>query len=80
MQKYAFGAWWTGIPFGFDLTDNKTLGAAVAWLWAAWQMRGGRPARAAIIAAAVATLVVFAIPHSAWGSEIKWDAVPAPRP
>jgi len=79
MQKYAFGAWWTGIPFGFDLTDNKTLGAAAAWLWAAWQMRGGRPARAAIVFAAIATLVVFAIPHSAWGSEIKWDAVSAPR-
>jgi hypothetical protein len=80
MQKYAFGAWWTGIPFGFDLTDNKTLVAAVAWLWAAWQMRGGRPARTAIIIAAVATLVVFAIPHSAWGSQFKWDAVPAGRP
>jgi len=21
--------------------------------------------------------VVFAIPHSAWGSEFKWDSVPA---
>jgi hypothetical protein len=43
-------------------------------------MRGGRPARTAIIIAAVATLVVFAIPHSAWGSQFKWDAVPAGRP
>ena len=25
MQHQAFGAWWTGVPFGFDLTDNKTL-------------------------------------------------------
>ena len=40
-------------------------------------MRGGRPARTAIILAAVATLVVFAIPHSAWGSELKWDSMPA---
>ena len=79
MQKYAFGAWWTGIPFGYDLTDNKTLGAAVAWIWAAWRMRGGRPARAAIITAALVTLVIFAIPHSAWGSELKWDTVPAGR-
>ena len=77
MQWYGFNAWWTGIPFGYDLTDNKTLLAGVAWLWAAFQMRGGRPARTAIILAAVTTLVVFAIPHSAWGSEFKWDSVPA---
>ena len=75
MQWYGFGAWWTGVPFGWDLTDNKTLVAAVAWLWAAWQMRGGRQARAAIIVAAVATLAVFAIPHSVWGSEFKWDSL-----
>lgn len=25
VQKYAFGAYWTGFPFGMDLTDNKTL-------------------------------------------------------
>jgi hypothetical protein len=42
-------------------------------------MRGGRSARAAIIVAAVATLVVFAIPHSAWGSEFKWDTLPNGR-
>jgi hypothetical protein len=40
-------------------------------------MRRGRPARTAIVLAAVATLIVFAIPHSVWGSEFKWDAVPA---
>lgn len=80
MQWYAFGAWWTGVPFGWDLTDNKTLMAAIAWLWAAFQMRGGRSARTAIIVAAVTTLVVFAIPHSAWGSEFKWDQVPSGRP
>jgi hypothetical protein len=75
MQKIAFGDWWTGIPFGWDLTDNKTLFAAVAWMWAVWQLRGGREARLAIITASILTLVIFAIPHSAWGSELKWDAV-----
>jgi len=39
-------------------------------------MRGGREARTAIILAAAATLVVFMIPHSAWGSEFKWDSAP----
>ena len=76
MQKIAFGDWWTGIPFGWDLTDNKTLFAAVAWVWAVWRLRGGRDARIAVIAASVLTLVIFAIPHSAWGSELKWDAAP----
>ncbi len=80
MQEIAFGDWWTGIPFGWDLTDNKTLFAAAAWVVALWQMRGGREARTAIIVAALATLVIFAIPHSTWGSELKWDTVQAPAP
>ena len=25
VQNYAFGELWTGVPFGWDLTDNKTL-------------------------------------------------------
>ncbi|MBW7934645.1 MAG: hypothetical protein H3C62_13775 [Gemmatimonadaceae bacterium] len=77
MQYIAFGAWWTGIPFGWDLTDNKTLFAAIAWAVVAWRMRGGRAARNEIIAAAVVTLVVFAIPHSTWGSEVDWSKLPA---
>ncbi len=76
MQEIAFGDWWTGIPFGWDLTDNKTLFAAVAWAYALWAMRGKREARGAIIAAALVTLVIFAIPHSTWGSELKWEQVP----
>lgn len=77
MQYIAFGAWWTGIPLGWDLTDNKTLFAAVAWAIALWRMRGGRDARAEIIGAAIVTLIIFAIPHSVWGSELKWDQIPA---
>jgi hypothetical protein len=79
IQKMAFDAWWTGIPFGHDLTDNKTLIAGVAWITAAWRLRSGESARWAIVIASAATLVVFAIPHSAWGSQIHWDQVtPAP--
>jgi hypothetical protein len=73
IQKQAFGDWWTGVPFGWDLTDNKTLVAGLAWLMAAVAMRGGRPARAAIVFAAATTLVVFMIPHSVWGSQIDWS-------
>ncbi len=32
VQKHAFGAFWTGIPFGYDLTDNKTLLMWMVWL------------------------------------------------
>ncbi|MBI4874179.1 MAG: hypothetical protein HY822_06055, partial [Acidobacteria bacterium] len=34
VQKYAFGAFWTGWPFGHDLTDNKTAVAFLAWVGA----------------------------------------------
>jgi hypothetical protein len=77
VQHHAFGQWWTGVPFGWDLTDNKTLLAVLVWVFALWRLRGGRPARGATVAAALATLVVFAIPHSAWGSQIDWTQVPA---
>jgi hypothetical protein len=72
VQKLAFGEYWTGVPFGYDLTDNKTLIAAVAWVPALIQLRSGRQARAAVVLATVVTMVVFAIPHSVWGSQAKW--------
>lgn len=73
MQFQAFGEWWTGVPFGFDLTDNKTLIAIVAWAVAAWRVRAGNSGRLEVAIAALVTLIVFAIPHSAWGTQINWD-------
>eukprot|EP00823_Brevimastigomonas_motovehiculus_P004484 TRINITY_DN2975_c0_g1_i1.p1 TRINITY_DN2975_c0_g1~~TRINITY_DN2975_c0_g1_i1.p1 ORF type:complete len:389 (-),score=99.10 TRINITY_DN2975_c0_g1_i1:57-1223(-) len=29
---YCFHTWWTGIPIGWDITDNKTVVALVIWL------------------------------------------------
>jgi len=72
VQKFAFDAYWTGIPFGYDLTDNKTLIAGVAWILAAFRLRGGRQAKVAVVVAAIVTMVVFAIPHSLWGSQAQW--------
>lgn len=77
VQQAAFGVWWTGVPFGRDLTDNKTLLAGAAWAWAVLRMRGGRRARGAALAAALLTLAIFAIPHSTWGSQLDWAAPPA---
>jgi hypothetical protein len=74
MQHQAFGDYWTGVPFGFDLTDNKTLIALVAWLLAGWTVLTRRAAaRWAVAGASVVMLLVFMIPHSVWGSEIRWD-------
>jgi hypothetical protein len=72
VQKFAFGSWWTGVPFGFDLTDNKTLIAMLGWVAAVIAGRGGKPARGWIMGASVLTLVVFMIPHSLFGSELKY--------
>jgi hypothetical protein len=76
MQKYAFGALWTGVPFGIDLTDNKTLIAMVGWLWAWYKNRGGRDGRVWIIFAAVLMLAIYLIPHSVLGSEIDYTKLP----
>ena len=39
VQNYAFGEFWTGIPFGWDLTDNKTLITFLVWVWAVYMNR-----------------------------------------
>ena len=79
MQHQAFGEWWAGVPYGWDLTDNKTLIALVAWLFALWKLRGGREARGPVIAAALITLAVFLVPHSLFGSQIDWTKAGAPK-
>ena len=42
VQYYAFGDFWTGIPFGWDLTDNKTLIALLFWILAVYMNRKSR--------------------------------------
>ncbi|MCF7823797.1 MAG: hypothetical protein K9N35_06445 [Candidatus Marinimicrobia bacterium] len=72
VQKFAFDAYWTGWPWGHDLTDNKTAVAFIAWGLAFWQQKKTGKAKAWIIAAAVVTLAVYLIPHSALGSELDY--------
>ena len=71
IQKFAFGDWWTGVPLGWDLTDNKTLIAMVVWVAAMAAGRKGRGSRGWILAASIIMLAVFLIPHSLLGSELK---------
>jgi len=84
VQKYAFGAYWTGFPWGYDLTDNKTLIMWVVWIAAAgalgWKARDAAPgwrARFTVLAAAVVMTGVYLIPHSLRGSQLDYDAVDA---
>ncbi|HID38229.1 MAG TPA: hypothetical protein EYP36_01785 [Calditrichaeota bacterium] len=78
VQKYAFDAYWTGIPFGYDLTDNKTLIAVLGWLlavWAVWKRRDRTGTRWIVVFAAVLLLAVFSIPHSMMGSELDYNSM-----
>jgi len=72
VQKYAFGIFWSGFPLGTDLTDNKTVIMFFFWIVALAAGRKGRPARLAVLAASVVTLVIYLIPHSLFGSELKY--------
>lgn len=67
VTHYAFGPWWTGFPFGNDITDNKTLIAVLGWAVALWAVLRRRNEKAWVVFAAVLMLAVFAIPHS-WTS------------
>ncbi len=77
-QWYAFGAFWTGWPFDYDLTDNKVLIMWLVWIAACavlW-LRARKPdrvARAAVALAALVMVVVYLIPHSARGTEVDYE-------
>jgi len=73
VQYFAFGDLWTGIPFGWDLTDNKTLIALIFWILAVVMNRKkDRPFYIAL--AAIVLLLVFSIPHSLFGSELNYSS------
>ncbi len=78
IQKYAFGAFWTGWPWGHDLTDNKTVVAFLLWLLALWRTRRSPDARGWVLAASVVLFVIYMIPHSVLGSELDYTQMPPP--
>jgi hypothetical protein len=73
VQKYAFGAYWTGWPFGGDLTDNKLAVAVLAWAFAAWKVRTGF--RWPAVLAALILLAMYMIPHSVLGSTLDYETM-----
>ena len=72
VQKFAFGAYWTGWPFGHDLTDNKTAFVFIFWLVAWLVLRKNRENKVWPLIATVMMILVYVIPHSALGSEIDY--------
>jgi hypothetical protein len=68
MEKYAFGEYWTGVPFGFDLTDNKTLIVWLGWIVTIVMIYKSKKPKYWVLGAALLMLVIFLIPHSVLGS------------
>lgn len=86
VQKYAFGAYWTGWPLAGDgtfnlfkmgdLTDNKTLVMVLAWLFALIKLRKDPTNKIWPLIAGIAVVLVYLIPHSVLGSEIDHTKSP----
>jgi hypothetical protein len=79
VQHYAFGPYWTGIPFGWDMTDNKTLIAFLGWLvavmmtWNKGKLMHHPGRKWYVLAATIITLLAYMIPHSVMGSELDYS-------
>jgi hypothetical protein len=71
VQKYAFGDFWTGFPYGFDLTDNKTLLAFIFWFLAFLFKKRNKWW---VLAATLLMIVIYMIPHSVLGSELDYNS------
>lgn len=71
VQYYAFGDLWTGVPFGWDLTDNKTLISFLFWVLAVYMNRKRDNPIYTIIAAFI-LLLIYSIPHSLFGSQLDY--------
>ena len=69
VQWYAFGEAWAGVPFAWDLTDNKTLVAFIFWLLAFFMNRK-KELPVYTIVASIVMLIVYSIPHSMFGSQL----------
>ena len=71
VQHVAFGPWWTGFPFGSDLTDNKTLVSFLFFLAAVATLKW-KYNKILVCLAVLVMLVIFSIPHSMRGSEYDY--------
>jgi hypothetical protein len=72
VQHVAFGPWWAGFPYDTDLTDNKTLLSFLFFLAALCTLRW-KYNRWMVALAVLFMIVIFSIPHSAYGSEYDYE-------
>ena len=71
VQHVAFGPWWTGFPYGTDLTDNKTLLSFLFFVVALATLRW-KYNKWVVCLAVLFMIVIFSIPHSTYGSEYDY--------
>ena len=71
VQHVAFGPWWTGFPFGTDLTDNKTLISFLFFVAALATMKW-KHNKWVVCLAVLLMMLIFSIPHSTRGSEYDY--------
>ncbi len=73
VQHFAFGPWWTGFPFGTDLTDNKTLISFLFFIAALATLKW-KHNKWVVVLAVMVMIAIFTIPHSMNGSEYDYAA------
>jgi hypothetical protein len=72
VQKFAFGVYWAGFPYDWDLTDNKLLIGVLAWVMGVGLTIKNKK-RWPTIVAAIVLFAVYSIPHSMMGSQYDYD-------
>lgn len=72
VQHAAFGPWWTGFPYGTDLTDNKTLLSFLVFVAALATLKW-KYNRWVVAASVLFMILIFSIPHSVYGSEYDYE-------
>jgi len=65
MNYFAYNQIWTGIPFGNDITSNKTLIAFAGWGLAYFMIKKDAAPKLFAVLAALIMFIVYSIPHSA---------------
>ncbi len=73
VQKYAFDVYWSGFPFGHDLTDNKTAITFFGWLAAFFMYKRSKQPKYWALGASILLIVIYLIPHSLMGSELDYN-------
>lgn len=74
LQKQAFGIWWSGFPFGHDMTDNKVLFSFIFWTVAAYKIIIKDKPEKWLMVSFLINIVIYLIPHSLFGSEYDYTS------